>query len=85
MVQLGIRRKDGTATRLLHAQAKVRIVKADCKFLVVASDPLKYVASDHLAGTCHSAKVARTHGAGKMVLTLCEWYLCCCKLKHAML
>ena len=85
MVQLGIGREDGTVARLPHAQAKIRIVKADGEFLVVASDLLKYAASDHLAGARYGAKVARAHGTGKIALTLREWYLCCGKLKHAML
>lgn len=85
MVQLGIGRKDGAITRLQHAQAKVRIVKASSEFLVVAADLLKYVAADQLAGARHGAKVAQTYGAGKKALTLYEWYLCCGKLKHAML
>ena len=85
VVQLGIGRKDGTVARLPHAQAKIRIVKADGEFLVVAADLLKYIASHHLAGTRYGAKVARPHGARKKALTLREWYLCCGKLKHAML
>ena len=85
MVQLGIGRKDGAVARFPHAQAKVRVVKADGEFLVVASDPLKYVASDHLAGTRYGAKVAQAHGTGKIALALCERHLCCCAFKHAML
>ena len=72
MVQLGIGRKDGAVTRLPHAQAKVCVVKTDGEFLVVAADALKYVASHHLAGTRHGAKVARAHGTGKIALALCR-------------
>ena len=72
MVQLGIRRKDGAVARLPHAQAKVCVLKTDGKFLVIASDLLKYVASDHLTGARYDAKVARTHGAGKIALALCR-------------
>ena len=72
MVQLGIGRKGGTVARLPHAQTKVRIVKANSEFLVVAADLLKYVASDHLTGTRHGAKVARAHGSRKIALALCR-------------
>ena len=57
MVQLGIGRKDGAVARLPHAQAKVRIVKADGEFLVIAADLFKHFAADHLAGARYSAKV----------------------------
>ena len=46
MIQLGIRRKDGAVAGLPHAKAKVSVVKTDGEFLVIASDLLKYVASD---------------------------------------
>ena len=72
MIQLGIGRKDGAVARLPHAQAKVCVVKTDGEFLAVASDLLKYVASDHLADTRHGAKVARAHGTGKIALALCR-------------
>ena len=68
MIQLGIGRKDGTVAHLPHAQTKVRIVEADGEFLVVASDLLKYIATDHLAGARYGAEVAGAHGAGKIVL-----------------
>ena len=85
MVQLGIGRKDGAVARLPHAQAKVRVVKADGEFLVVAADLLKYVAADHLTGARYGTEVTGAHSAGKKALTLRERYLCCGKLKHAML
>ena len=85
MVQLGIGRKDGAVTRPPHAQAEVYVVKPDGGFLVIASDLLKYVASDHLAGARYGTEVTGAHSAGKKALTLREWYLCCGKLKHAML
>ena len=85
VVQLGIGRKDGAVARLPHAQAKIRIVKADGEFLVVAAGLLKHVTTHHLAGTRYGAKVARAHGTGKIALALCEWYLCCCEFKHTML
>ena len=72
MVQLGIGRKDGAVASFPHAQAKVSVVKTDGKFLVVAADLLKYVASHHLTGTCYGAKVTRTYGAGKIALALCR-------------
>ena len=72
MIQLGIGRIDGSIARLPHAQTKVRVVKADGEFLVVASDPLKYVASHHLAGTRYGAKVTGAHSAGKIALALCR-------------
>ena len=72
MVQLDIGRKDGAVARLPHAQAKVRVVKTDGEFLVIASDLLKYVASDHLTGARYGAKVARAHSAGKIALALCR-------------
>lgn len=72
MVQLGIGRKDGAVARLPCAQAKVCVVKANGEFLVIAADLLKYVASHHLAGTRHGAKVARAHGTGKIALALCR-------------
>ena len=83
MVQLGIGRKDGTVARLPYAQAKVRVVKADGEFLVVASDLLKYIATDHLAGARYGAEVAGAHGAGKIALALCKRHLCGRKLKNA--
>ena len=85
MVQLCIGRKDGAEARLPHAKAKVRIVKADGEFLVVASDPLKYVASDHLAGARYGTEVTGAHGTDKIALALCERHLCRCAFKHAML
>ena len=72
MVQLGIGRKDDAIARLPHAQAKIRIVKTDGEFLVITADLLKYITSDHLAGTRHGTKVARTHSAGKIALALCR-------------
>ena len=72
VVQLGIGRKDGAVARLPHAQAKVCVLKTDGEFLVIASDLLKYVASDHLTGARYDAKVARAHGAGKIAITLSE-------------
>ena len=83
VVQLGIGRKDGAVARLLHAQAKVHVVKADGEFLVVASDLLEYVASDHLTSARHGTEVARAHGAGKIALALCKRHLCGRKLKKA--
>ena len=72
MVRLRIGRKYGAVARTPHAQTKVRIVKADGELLVVASDLLKYVATDHLAGARYGAKVARAHGTGKVALALCR-------------
>ena len=72
MVQLGIGRKDGAEARLPHAQAKICVVKANGKLLVVAFDLLKNVATDHLAGARNGAKVARAHSAGKISLALCR-------------
>ena len=83
MVQLGIGRKDGAVARLPHAQTKVRVVKADGEFLVVAANLLKYVAPDHLTGARYGTEVARAHGTGKMALTLCKRHLCGRKLKNA--
>ena len=83
VVQLGIGRKDGTVARLPDAQAKVCVVKADDEFLVIASDLLKYVASDHLTSARYGAEVAGAHGAGKIALALCKRHLCGRKLKNA--
>ena len=55
-----------TVARLPHAQTKVRVVKADGEFLVVAANLLKYVAPDHLTGARYGTEVARAHGTGKM-------------------
>ena len=72
VIQHGIGRKDGTVARHPHAQAKVRVVKANRKLLVIASDSLKHIAADHLTGARHGTKVARTHSTGKIALTLCR-------------
>ena len=72
VIQLGIGRIDGAVARLPYAQAKVCVVKSNGEFLVVAADALKYVASDHLAGTRYGAKVTGAHSAGKIALALCR-------------
>lgn len=72
MIELGIGCKDGSIAGLPHAQTKVRVVKANGEFLVIASDLLKYVAMDHLAGARNGTKVARAHSTGKIALALCR-------------
>ena len=49
----------------------------------IASELLKYVALDHLAGARHGAEIARAHSTGKIALTLCKRHLCGRKLKNA--
>ena len=81
VVQLGIGRKDGTVACFPHAQAKVRVVKTDGEFLVVAANLPKYVAADHLTSARYGTEVAGAHGAGKIALALCKRHLCGRKLK----